>query len=215
MSYYIASIHPKKFKYVLNDLNEDLIRFYNVLQDPYLYQRFLLHLEVFQHTNNKLTGAARKSNYNHYTRTQGYLSYFIGNRYYNFRPFVCPIDKPFIIDFKQLEKMVNFLRTEDVSMTEGCGISCMREYEDADALILLDPPYMETDNSFYVGGGEGCSIYQYLYKYDINRGGNICLVVEDTWLIHKLYENYKRLSTYSKTYHGYKKKTVDHCVILF
>ena len=34
MSFYIATVYPKKFKYVLNDINNHLIELYRIARDP-------------------------------------------------------------------------------------------------------------------------------------------------------------------------------------
>ena len=33
LSFYISSLHPKRFKYILNDNNSHLIKIYKILQD--------------------------------------------------------------------------------------------------------------------------------------------------------------------------------------
>jgi site-specific DNA-adenine methylase len=53
MSYYIHTLHPLEFKYVLNDNNQHLIELYNILKDERLTKIFIDEIMLLMSDINK------------------------------------------------------------------------------------------------------------------------------------------------------------------
>lgn len=205
ISYYISTLHPKKFKYVLNDNNKYLIELYKVLKNPELRTKLIID-------SNKIMESIDKTKYDLLKKDDTFISWFIMNSFFNIRPGLFPIDKP-KRDYKYLDNcpIVNFLETENIILTNDNGIKTYDTYKNnKKCLIFLDPPYINTNNSFYYDAE--LNIYEHLYKNPINKcKAVICLILEDIWIIKLLFKNYEMIS-YPKLYQTSKKKT-NHIII--
>ena len=113
-------------------------------------------------------------------------------------------------DFNDILKapIINFLRTESIKFTYGCGVKCVDLFgHNEKNFIFLDPPYLQTCNDFYQN--KDINIYEYLYKNNINNFlAHIILILEDIWIIRLLFEQNKILQLTNKTYQTTHKKTI-------
>ena len=79
------------------------------------------------------------------------------------------------------------------------------------SIIILDPPYMDSNNDFYLE--KTINVYEYFYNNKIETfKSHIYLILEDMWIIRMLFNNNKFLTSYNKKYEISKKKT-KHTII--
>ena len=77
-------------------------------------------------------------------------------------------------------------------------------------LIFLDPPYLQSNNDFYLDSNT--NVYEYLCNNSIkNMRSFILLVFEDNWIIKLLFRHHTFI-TYDKQYGTSKIKT-KHLII--
>lgn len=216
MSVYISSIYPRKYKYVINDLDENLIKLIRIAKDPESWEEFkdivtmminiILNCDSFE---------AEKDMYNTFVKGGTVYGYYLSNKYYTFRSGLYPNTSiQSVKDFNCL--FIDFLRNEDVTVTNDDALKCLKEYNHRENIILLDPPYIMTCNSFYNGGGsESFNIYEYLFDtYSFHA--SVFMIIEYTWImkVYSLKCSAKAI-TYDKKYKGIRKRNATHAIICF
>jgi site-specific DNA-adenine methylase len=208
ISYYISLKHPKKFKYILNDNNKHLMECYEIFKDEIKLNKFIDDL-------NKLMVDITKEKYNILIKEDRVENWFIKQKIYCIRPGLFPNDyeKRHKKDFKYLldAPIIKFLRTEEIEFINDDAIELINKYKDDEkALIILDPPYVQLNNDFYLEGDT--NIYEYLYKNNIkDMTSKILLILEDNWIIKLLFPDTVK-QTYDKIYQTNKKKT-SHIIV--
>jgi hypothetical protein len=137
-------------------------------------------------------------------------SYLFFNIVYRFRIKVCPT-------FERMKKkgyykfsnypVYDFFKNANITFSNSDGLSIYEEYKQkADALILLDPPYLLSDNSLYFTAS-GVEIYQYLSENNFNKEpAKIYMIVESTWITKLLFKK-DQIHEYAKKYQLTKKNT--------
>lgn len=205
-SYYLSLKHPKKFKYILNDNNKNLIEIYKIMKDENLMNDFINKL-------NDMMVDINKEKYGVICKIDKVENWFLKNKIYTIRPGVFPLTKININKFNDMKKapILEFLKNEDITFTNIEGCELIEEYKNNNkVLIFLDPPYLESCNDFYYNSK--INIYEYLYKNPIvNMKAIILLCLEDQWIIRLLFEKYIK-SSYNKKYELSKKNTT-HLII--
>jgi site-specific DNA-adenine methylase len=210
LSVYLYHFHPrgKEFKYIINDHNKHLIDLYNIAKDENEFNNFIddVNESVFDDDNNFIS----KDEYFNLINEDTLKAWFIKNKFYNIRVGMYPMRKsiPFINN-KNL--MNDFIRNSNLEIINDDGVKIVEQYKNnINALIFLDPPYINLCNDFYqLGGG---NIYEYLYNHDKNMFK--CLLVSilnENWIVNLLFRNYNILK-YSKKYET-SKKEVTHLLI--
>jgi len=209
LSFYIASQQPKKYKYVLNDNNKFLLEMYNIIIDDTKLNEFDEKIKEIVKTieNNK-------ENYNKICKDKdtNIISWFIANKFYAIRAGLFPLNKKIIYNSLKDYPIYEFFRNENITFTNDDALKTYNDYKDKkDALIIMDPPYLQTCNDFYLN--KDVNIYEYLYNNDIkNEKARIYLILENMWIINLLFKRNKIIDEYSKTYQTSKKKT-SHILI--
>jgi len=208
-SYFLSLKHPKKFKYILNDNNKHLIECYRIFSDePKLFK--------FIKTLNEFCENIDKEKYLKIINIDDSPNWFLKHKLYKIRPGLFPNDYESRkkIDFESLIKIpiVNFLRSEHITFLSCDGIDTFNSYHNNDrALIFLDPPYFQIDNSMYLDSN--INIYEYLTKNNISdMKSKIILVVEDNWVIRYVFNKFI-IKEYSKVYNNHKHKKTTHLII--
>lgn len=205
ISYYISKLHPLKYKYILNDNNKHLIDAYNTFRDDEKLKKFIDVL-------NKECKDINKEKYIKLTKEDTFKSWFIKHKIYAIRPGLFKLDYKHK-DFKFLLDcpIINFLRTEDITITNICGIETIKKYKDDNTnLIILDPPYLELCNDFY--NNSDINVYEYLYYNNITTlQSKILLILNDSWIIKLLFKDSIK-QIYNKMYQPNKRK-VNHLLI--
>ena len=217
VSYYISTKHPKKFKYILNDTDETLLKIYKLLMNPEESKKMEIEINKTIDTFNKCkTDAERKEIWDPLYKQKDNINAYIFTRKY---ASIAGRLMPLIERTKQLKKFVlsdypiyNFLNTENVIISNKLDIDIVKEYKnDSNSLIFLDPPYICTNNSWY--STHDMNIYEYLYNNNINTFDcKIYLILEKIWIIELLFKSNNIISNYNKLYVPGNKKT-NHIII--
>jgi len=208
VSFYISTLYPKRFKYILNDNNPHLIKIYKILQDE-------KETEIFITDLNKMLVDLNKEKYVKIVKDSkdDYLKWFFVNKIYYIRPGLFPNDRKIIVDFKIIKesKIINFLKSEKIIFSCDDAIKTFDDYgQNKKALFFIDPPYLMACNDFY--NNKDVNIYQYFWTNKINTfKAFLVLCLEDVWIIRLLFENSIK-SSYDKKYEVSKKKTT-HIII--
>jgi site-specific DNA-adenine methylase len=205
-SFYIASLYPRRFNYVLNDNNKYLIELYTIAQSP---QKFNILVERLR----KLLHNINKEKYNAIVHQDNLDGYIIKNYIYAIRAGLFR-NKGTI---KSIDNFINapiiqFLRTENIKTTNDDALQCYEKYKtNKNNFIFLDPPYVMLNNDFYANAT--LNIYEYLHHHNIiKEKAFIVLVLEWSWIIQLLFKDCKVI-TYKKKYQTSKKETV-HAIII-
>ena len=214
-SYYISTLHPQRFNYVLNDMNEYLIRLYNVLKNEEETLKLIQELKTLYHTHDKVLYKSivckRKDNISFIGFCLSHISYNITSGLFDTRTNnIESVHNKF--DKLNTCPIVHFLRSENVLMRCGNGLEVYKEYSgDSSYLIFLDPPYLISDNSTYDHNNQ--SIYEHLYYCSIrDQNAFIVLCLEYSWIVKLLFTN--PYHVYPKKYNSTNKKRTEHAIIL-
>jgi site-specific DNA-adenine methylase len=207
-SYYLSTLHPKKFNYVLNDSNNMLIGLYNIASDDDKLQEIINKMNDFtKYIDND------KERFNEIVKVKELPNWIYKNMNYNIKPGLFPGAERLKKDFNKLKTVpiISFLKNENITFLNINGIEVVEQYKNDDtALIFLDPPYLASYNGFYFE--KDVNIYQYLYINKISSFNcYVVLCLEDIWTIHMLFNDFIK-STYTKMYNTTKRKT-NHIII--
>jgi site-specific DNA-adenine methylase len=215
-SYYISTLYPKKYKYILND------------NDKFLYGIFLLIVnETSQTINDNMNVLINEFNKydNDKERKEFYISlcndknnlykFFFISKYYNIRRGLYPLlsrinqIKPFKIEEIPFYK---FVKTEDIEFLNCDSVDIIKKYkDDTQSILFLDPPYVLSCNSAYNCPEVNC--YEYLQDNNINLWmSSVICCFENTWIIKLLFRENKISIPYDKQYQMTKKNTT-HIII--
>lgn len=210
VSFYISLKHPKKYKYILNDNNQHLIKLYEIFSDEEKTKNFInkINLICFDEKKNFIS----KEKYQEIKKNDDEYSYFIMNRFYQMRTGLYPISRqPLPLDMDKINKypVINFLRTEDIEFSTMDAMALIKKNNYKTNLIIADPPYLLTECQWYYENPNG-NVYEYLASQS-EKVKNLIIILEYNWIIKLLFRNIKP-HIYEKTYNGIKKKKVQHAV---
>jgi site-specific DNA-adenine methylase len=214
-SYYISTLHPRRFNYVLNDMDENLIQLYNILKSEEETLTLIDQLKKLYHTHNKelyksIIGK-RKDDSNFIGFCLSHISYSMTSGLFDSRTnSIESVHNKF--DRLKTSPIVHFLRTENVLMRCGNGLDIYKEYcGNSSYLIFLDPPYLISDNTSY--GHNNQSIYEHFYYSGIrNENAFIVLCLEYSWIVKLLFPD--TYIIYPKRYTTISKKKTEHTIII-
>ena len=225
VSYYIWSQNKdKNYKYILNDLDNNLISLLRLIKDGN-------YKDVEDDVNKKreeiLTYGddmdKAKKIYLEYVKNGKINGYLLGRRYYSMRCGTFPLN-----EFNKLNKkldlssypMYEFITTADIELYNQDANKFIDKYDNDKSFIFLDPPYIASSNNFYsTDTGENiANIYEILfYKKLSNFKCKIMICHENNWLFKILFNDYiNNDDEYSKKYQNVKKgkhtKTTHICI---
>lgn len=214
-SYYISTLYPGRFKYVLNDMTEQLIILYKILQNEEETLKLIQDLKNIYPRHEKELYKSIISKTKGSDRT--FLGFVLYHMSYSMVPGLFEMRADIVKIHSKFDKIIkapiiNFLRTENITLTVGNGFDIYKNQKnDPSLLIFMDPPYMISDNSCYENNSQ--DVYEYLFYNDIkNEQALIVLVLEYTWIVKLLFPNPSRI--YPKRYSNNEKKKTTHAVIL-
>lgn len=207
LSWYISTLHPKKFTYILNDNNGYLIQLLKIARDKEKFKKLIKQL-------NNIVLNIDKEKYDKICKLPLLSSWIIKHKIYAIRPGLFPLNySPKTFDYLEDCPIVNFLRTEKIYIKCIDGISLLEKVNKyKKCLIFMDPPYLSSCNDLYYNSNT--NIYKYIFDNPIdNYKAKIYLCLENIWIIKLLFHNQgKILDEYNKTYEMSKKKTT-HIII--
>ena len=211
MSYYAWTQNPD-LKFILNDNNEYLKQMYEIIKDDNKRMEF-------EETVNNIINDIKddKEKYNNEVKKKNVHSWFIGNKFYNIRPYLFPSAKT---RFKKIDlteyPVYKFFKEANITFLNMDGIELYKQYkDDPENCILMDPPYLMLCNDFYKS--PVVNIYEYLSKNDIkDEKAKIILILADNWIINLLYSKDKyNIISYDKLYQTTKRKTTHMMILNF
>lgn len=205
ISFHIWLKHPN-LKFILNDKDVYLFEMFNIIRDDDKLNEF----------ENKINEELRpillndKKAYVEFVKQDNIYSWYFSRKYYGIRHGTFPTQKTKeskIVDCP----IINFFRNADIEFHTMDGVDFYKNYKDGENnLILLDPPYLNSDNCFYREPKN--NIYEYLCNNNIDlEKAKIYLILEKNWIIELLFRNNEKIE-YDKKYETTKKKT-KHLVI--
>jgi hypothetical protein len=212
MSYYISTLYPNRFKYILNDNDKINYDLFNISRDIERTEDFNNKInKIIDEFNTYTDDVNRKIFYKSIDdkTLQGYIFKF---KYYNIRMGVYPdmvrINK--IKPYKLQDfPIYDFYNNENVIYENIDGIDFINKYnQDDDKLFLLDPPYLASCNSFY--NNKDANIYEWVFNNKallLDSRNKILFILENIWIIKLLLNDFKILFEYKKLYVLSHKKT--------
>lgn len=202
-----------KHNYYLNDNSKVLIDIYNTFKNEPLEEIEKKVNEIREKINNKddWVKTFKENNYQ-----DVYLNIFFF-KYSNFgRVGFYPNDlrykkKDYSLS-KLQQKFLEFIKSPYVHISCGDWFEIFDKHkDDNEALFIIDPPYMQTCNDFYLE--KTLNIYEYFSKLKMEDfKSDIYFILEDTWIIRMLFKNNRILTSYDKRYEVSNKKT-SHIII--
>jgi site-specific DNA-adenine methylase len=226
VSYYIWSQNKdKNYKYILNDLDNNLISLLRLIKDGN-------YKDVEDDINEKreeiLTYGddmdKAKKIYLEYVKNGEVNGYLFGRKYYSMRCGFFPLNE-FIKLNKKLDlssyPIYEFITTADIELYNEDANKIIDKYDNEKTFIFLDPPYIASCNNFYsTDTGENiCNIYEMLYYKKLsNFKCKIMLCHENNWLFKILFNDYinndnEYLKRYCNLLGRKKMKTTTHICI--
>lgn len=210
VSYYISTIYPKKFQYVLNDNNKHLITLYETGKNDISLNLLIDDIKIlYDKTTTKEEYMKLVKNAN-----DNFLFWLYINIFYSIRPGLFPSKK--VIKKERIDKLreapiINFLKNENVLIICQDWKEVYQKYNKKNIFLFFDPPYLSSCNSFYKC--PTVDVYEYLSLNDIKKEESfICLCLENMWIIKLLFKCYIK-KEYNKKYETSKRET-SHLIIL-
>ena len=208
MSVYLSMQYPGRFKYILNDFDENLVELYRLMHDEARFKVFVAEL------NEIVKTIVDKAAYLVAIKQPGLIAWVIKRLIFSIVPGLYRLGyKPRAYDFDNFG-IIRFLRTENVQFRHGDGLDVFKKYkDDATCLMLIDPPYLLSDNSKYARGCRGDEIYEYCSDNSIKAmKARIVFVLADNWILRCIFKGCIK-ETYDKTYQMAKKTKLKHIII--
>jgi len=207
LSYYISTLHPKKYKYILNDNDKYLIELYNIMKDEAKTKIFIDNINkmVFDIDNKFIS----KEKYKDIVKLDTMEGWFICRKFKSIRNGLYPKfpEKQTIAKYDC--PILNFLRTEDITLSCDDAINIIKKNNKITSLIFLDPPYLSLNNDFYINSD--ANIYEWLYKNkETLKKSYIC--INDIWINRLLFKDCNMIE-YDKLYQTTKKQNQKHLLI--
>jgi hypothetical protein len=208
ISFNIFKEHGNKFNYHLNDNDENIYKTYNLLKTENIEDIFVKLNEIKSTIKDKedFLKLYKKENQNIYEYI--YIRKASSFRLGLFRDLSKNNFKP----TKLLLEFVEFIKSSNVFITNDDWAKLYDKYKDDDkSIIILDPPYLASCNSFY--GNFTTNIYEYLYENSIEKNkSNIYLILENIWMINMLFRESNKLIEYNMEY-SISRKNTSHILI--
>jgi site-specific DNA-adenine methylase len=216
MSFYLSSKYPKKFKYILNDTDKNLIDLLKIGKYPKKLKKLSDEINKLCFINDIFID---KEIYKTLLKKNDTNAYIIKNKYYGIRKGLYPMDRKMNKAKFEDCPMSLFLKDEKITLSNGPALDIINKYkDDKTVLILNDPPYFKTSFDFYNSAGQTndkmFNIYEWLLKNDItNFKCKFYLILEDIWIIRLLFDKVKdNFIVYDKKYELSKRHT-QHILI--
>jgi len=209
MSFNIWLEHGNKFNYYLNDLDEKIIKYHDIIKTN--GTDFLLD-NINKLIEKPLTIDKYKKLYKDYiTDNETYKFFIILKLSYRsgcntLRNSCHNLNKDYKATKKQY-KFEEFLKSPNVYITNDDWKDCYnRHKDDKESIILFDPPYIDSWNNYY--DKNICSLNVYDNINDIkNDKAKIYFIIEKIDKIEMIFKDWNILIEYDKTYQIYKRKT--------
>lgn len=209
VSFAIWLNHGNNYNYYLNDNDNELISIYELFKNETIE-----HItEELDNINNKINNKDEWNDYFKNTPNNTYKELY-------FRKYSQFGRKGFYALNRTINKLklsniqlsfIDFIKSPNVHITNNDWFNVFNKFKDDDkSLFILDPPYLDSNNDFYLN--KTINVYEYFYKNNFKGfKSHIYLILEDIWIIRMLFEN-NIIKSYGKKYELSKKNT-NHIII--
>jgi site-specific DNA-adenine methylase len=224
VSYYIWTQNKdQNFKYILNDLDNDLIEFLKACRNNKLKEieddLNIMRADILKYENDMITA---KIKYLEYINQNKISSWVLKRKCYSMIAGIFPIrDFKRHFNDKQIDLLkipiLDFLTNADIEIYNEDANKIIDRYDKEKSFIFLDPPYIASCNNFYsTDTNENTSnIYEKLYLKGLkNFNSKIMICHENNWLFKILFREYLDGETeYEKKYQTRNKKETTHICV--
>jgi site-specific DNA-adenine methylase len=219
MSFAIWQQYGNQFNYYLNDIDEKLIEVYNLLKNETIQNIEDNVNEVRCYVNSQEDKKNTFITIGKNNRT--IYDYIYINKYGKFGILLFPIDTEKSHDGKNLlrpfnitplqQEFIEFIKSPNVFISNNDYKIIYEEHRNnPKSIILLDPPYVNTDKSFYQSNDN--EIYSYFTNNPIKKNkASTYVIVDDNWIMRIVFKDCNILSVYDKKYQIVHKK-VKHII---
>ena len=195
----------KKLKYYISDLNVELIYFCN---NFYKDKENIINetIKDINNINNKVDYDIYFKNIKNINDDDFLKYYLFKNKYYLIRPGLYPTNKrkPKFKDYnKKTLSTDEFFKNNEYKLLDF-KIQLDKFKDDERSFLFLDPPYINSDNSFYKFK-DGTNLWEYLYNYLNSCKCKFLLIVNDDIFMKLTFKNFYK-GEYKKTYENTKNK---------
>jgi len=212
LSYNIWLKYGNKFKYHLNDYDENLINIYKFLKEndvDYIEDKINKIKEQVQIKDDWIKKV------NEYKETKNILLYIFIRKYSSMGRFGFWKLKMSISKFKitdEQKNFIKFIKEPYVEITNNDWMDVFNKFKnDNKSIIIFDPPYMFSENGFYLSKKSVNNVYEYFYKNTLKLKSHIYFILENVWINEAIFKNFKIIKTYKKIYELSKKHT-EHII---
>ena len=164
-SFYLSTLFPKRFKYVLNDNSHHLMTIYKLCrEDPTGFEKWCDEMEEHgkDHSRENYNKLIQRDDITGFTILQCWSIFALG--YYKMD--TERNGKKSTFRKLRFTPIIDFLRNENVELIEGNAITCLEAYKNNPlAVIFLDPPYILRANKFY--SSSSLNFYDWISPQDL------------------------------------------------
>jgi site-specific DNA-adenine methylase len=209
MSFGIWKKYGNQFNYYLNDIDEKVVKVHNLLRNETIQN---IEDNVNRVRQDVLSQEDKKEFHKSINENNRDIYDYIYVSKYCMRGLthLCHIDtekwkneKRLLTSYKftssQLQ-FIEFIKSPNVFITNNDYKTIYEEHKNnSKSIILLDPPYVNSDKSFY--HSNDTEIYTYLSNNSIKKNkASIYVIVDDNWIMRIVFKDTNVLSVYDKTY---------------
>ncbi|WP_039230661.1 DNA adenine methylase [Clostridium haemolyticum] len=184
---------------IINDINDDLINFYKVIQDETRYKELINRLyfmpksrELFDECDTKIKNKEYKDEIDHALMFYYLLKLVFGGRFDRVKKSFCvPNDGRKNINYEKFPEEFLELheRFKDVYIEKQDYKYILDKYDREDGLFFLDPPYLDTTEHNY-GVSFGLEEYKILKDKLSKLKGKWILTCNDKPELRKLFKEF-------------------------
>jgi site-specific DNA-adenine methylase len=225
LSYYIWSQNrTKNYKYILNDLDSNLIELLRIVRDD-KYRELEDDVnkkreEILSYEDDMIEA---KKIYVEYIKQKDLKGYLLTQKYHSMRAGMFPLNQfdkfSKVLDLS-LATIYDFLKTADIEIYNEDANKIIDKYDNKKTFIFLDPPYIANCNNYYsTDTTENIqNIYEMLYHKGLkNFKCKILICHENNWLFKILFNDYldgekEYRKPYENTIKG-KHKITTHIIV--
>jgi len=203
MSYYIWKKHPT-MKFIMNDNNPFFKGIFESIRSGAYIE---LHAEIMALYHRVKDD---KEAYILAVKDEGLPQMILRHKYYNMHPGLFPNGTRGESTKRMMEKwrfedapIFEFFRNADITFLCEDWQDVYKANQNKQTLFLLDPPYMMSNNEYYLN--RTLNVYEYFYynKPEISR---VYFIIEKTWITNILFIEWN-VKEYAVTYKQTHKKT--------
>ena len=215
ISFNIWLKHPH-LNFYLNDNNIDLINYYNLLKNNDINEIYdtINQYKIQYNKSDEYREFAKSAinetpidplKYMFMKKVSRYSNHMLHSRYHN-------INKYFSRPTKLQLKFIEFIRSPNVFISNDDWSSLFNKYKnDTKTIFFIDPPYIDSGNSFYNKQGKNIydnNVYKYFNENKITTfNSKIFVILELIEKNNEIFGEENIIETYDKMYELYHKKT--------